>query len=125
MAEDIRDIALAKHSSRVATHLKDDGIFVDALSAARFAMAYAIKFYQRDFDTLDKLDQLGAAYDTSGNNYSVGSVDPDGYILKLMNLLYPGIETPYRYVRIIMCYGLNKIGDLYEAHQFPPVNKNM
>lgn len=116
MAEDITNIALSVQASEIANSMKNAGYFEDALSAAKFGMAYAIKYY---FDEVN-CDALEKTYDSNGNNYNVGSVDPDKYIFKLLTALYPNLTTPYRYARILMCYGLNKIGDIIdEGHLFP------
>lgn len=125
MSEDLTNISLSKHASSVADKIMETGVFDDALTAAKFGMAYAVKYYMNELDTLGKLDELGEFYDSSGKNYNVGSVDPDHYIADLMSLLYPGIATPYRYARILMCYGLNKLGDRLEDNKFLPISNNM
>lgn len=121
MAEDITNIALSAHASEVASLMKDAGYFEDALSAAKFGMAYAIKYY---FDEID-CEALEKIYDSNGNNYNVGSVDLDKYISKLLAVLYPGLTTPYRYSRVLMCYGLNKIGDIIEEGRLFPLSEHM
>ncbi len=121
MAEDITNIALSAHASEVANLMKDAGYFDDALSAAKFGMAYAIKYY---FDEID-CEALEKIYDSNGNNYNVGSVDLDKYISKLLAVLYPGLTTPYRYSRVLMCYGLNKIGDIIEEGRLFPLSEHM
>lgn len=121
MAEDITNIALSAHASEVANLMKDAGYFEDALSAAKFGMAYAIKYY---FDEID-CEALEKIYDSNGNNYNVGSVDLDKYISKLLAVLYPGLTTPYRYSRVLMCYGLNKIGDIIEEGRLFPLSEHM
>ena len=51
--------------------MKESGYFEDALTAAKFAMSYAIKYY---FDEID-CEELDKVYDANGNHYNVGSVD--------------------------------------------------
>ena len=97
MSEDLMNISLSKHASGVADSLMETKAFDDALTVAKFGMAYAVKYYMNELDTLEKLDALGECYDSLGKNYNVGSVDSDHYIADLMFLLYPGITTPYRY----------------------------
>lgn len=125
MSEDLTNISLSKHASGIADEIMETRVFDDALTVAKFGMAYAVKYYMNELDTLEKLDALGACYDSSGKNYNVGSVDPDHYIADLMALLYPGITAPYRCARILMCYGLNKLGDRLEDNRFLPISGNM
>lgn len=125
MAEDITNLRLSKHASDIANQLKETGTFDDALSSAKFGMAYAIKYYRDELATTDELDHLDNVYDATGNNYNVGSVDPDNYISQLFEILYPSSTTPYRCARVLMCFGLNKLGDLLEEGRLFPISKNM
>lgn len=125
MSEDITNLRLSKHASDIANQMKESEEFDDALSAAKFGMAYAIKYYKDNLKTINDLDCLDGVYDASGNNYNVGSIDPDNYIARFLELLYPGNRTPYRYARILMCYGLNKLGDLLDENKLFPISKNM
>ena len=122
---DLTNLALSKQASYVATQMKESGIFPDALSAAKFGMSYAIKYYWDEIDTVEEMAHLNSVYDSQGNNYNIGSVDPDKYIAQIMDALYPGCETPYTFARVIMCYGLNKLGDLLEEGKLFPINKVM
>lgn len=121
MAEDITNIALSVHASEVAESMKESGYFDDSLTAAKFGMAYAIKYY---FDKIN-CESLEKVYDSKGSNYNIGSVDPDNYISALLNALYPEVTTPYRYARVLMCYGLNKIGDIIEEGRLFPISEHM
>lgn len=125
MAENITFFSLSKHASEIANRMKDSGNFPDALVAAKFGMAYAIKYYWDEVGTSDKLVYLDNIYDTQGNHYNIGSVDPDKYIAQIMEALYPGEDTPYKFARVLMCYGLNQLGDLLEDGRLFPINKNM
>jgi len=123
--DDLTNLALSRRATDVANQMKETNEFADALSAAKFAMAYVIKYYRDEIDTPEKVEALDSTYDTLGNNYNVGSVDPDQYIAKLFNVLYPGCTTPYRYARAIMCLGLSKFGDLAEENHLFPIGKTM
>lgn len=125
MAEDITNLRLSKHASEIADQLKETGTFDDALPVAKFGMAYAIKYYRDELMTTDELDQLDNVYDSKGKNYNIGSVDPDNYISQILEALYPSSTTPYRYARVLMCFGLNKLGDLLEEGRLFPISKNM
>lgn len=121
MAEGITNIALSVHASEVAESMKESGYFGDSLTAAKFGMAYAIKYY---FDEID-CEALEKVYDSKGINYNIGSIDPDNYISTLLTALYPEVTTPYRYARVLMCYGLNKIGDIIEEGRLFPISEHM
>ena len=121
MAEDMTNIALSAHASEVANRMKESGYFEDALTAAKFAMSYAIKYY---FDEID-CEELDKVYDANGNHYNVGSVDSDNYVSKLLTSLYPNLTTPYRYARVLMCYVLNKLGDIIEEGRLFPLSEHM
>ena len=121
---DIQNLRISVHASDVAAKLVDQCCFPDALSATKFAMAYAIKFYFEDINTPEKINELDSTYTADGNNYNVGSVDKDGFIVRLFKLLYPGCETPFKYIRVVMCYGLMKMEDLIESNDLIPLSKN-
>ncbi|APG73336.1 hypothetical protein LJ046_06655 [Lactobacillus delbrueckii subsp. jakobsenii ZN7a-9 = DSM 26046] len=125
MVEDITNLRLSRLATHVATEMKESGLFEDALTAAKFGMAYAVKYNLDDVNSDDKIAQLDAVYDATGNNYNVGSVDPDHYIADFIGALYPGCTTPYRYARVLMCYGLNKLGDFLDEGKLFPINQYM
>ncbi|OCN03398.1 hypothetical protein A7X67_10970 [Clostridium sp. W14A] len=125
ITKDITNVQLSIHASEIADQLKETGTFDDALPAAKFGMAYAIKYYRDELSTTDKLDHLDKIYDAKGKNYNIGSVDPDNYISQILEALYPSSTTPYRYARVLMCFGLNKLGDLLEEGRLFPISKNM
>ena len=121
MAE--KSIVLSKNATNIATQMKESGLFSDALSAAHFGMAYAIKYYWNEIGSLEQIKALDTVYDGSGNTYNIGSLDAD--IPMIMSSLYPGCESPYNIARILMCYGLNQISDLLEDGRLLPIYKNM
>ena len=125
MPENMTNLVLSKHASNIANEMKDSGIFPDALVAAKFGMAYAIKYFWDEIGTSTELSRLDSIYDTNGNHYNIGSVDSDRYISQIMGALYPDSDTPYKFVRALMCFGLNKLGDLLEDGKLFPINKNM
>ena len=122
---DLQNMRISQHASSVAQQMVEYGCFPDALSAGKFAMAYAIKFYFDEIDTPEKIAALDSLYHADGNNYNVGSVDKDGFIVKLFQLLYPDCDTPFKYVRVVMCYGLLKMEDLIDSGDLVPLSKNM
>lgn len=125
MAENMTNLVLSKQASNVANEMKESGIFPDALVAAKFGMAYAIKYYWDEIGNSDELRRLDNVYDAQGNHYNIGSVDPDKYISQIMEALYPDSDTPYKFARVLMCYGLNQLGDLLEDGKLFPINTSM
>ncbi|MCQ2011372.1 hypothetical protein NOM01_15435 [Sporolactobacillus sp. STSJ-5] len=125
MAESIKTIVLSGQAQAVAKQMNDSGTFPDSLSAAKFGMAYAIKYYWDAVNTSDKLNHLNGVYDSKGSTYNIGSLDPDNYVLQLMEALYPDSDTPYTFTRVLICFGLNKLGDLLEEGRLFPINKVM
>lgn len=123
MSEDRNHVILSEDATAIANRLKESGHFVDALSAARFGMAYAIKLYWSDIETEEKVLALNELYDNRGSSYNIGSVDQDQTILEAIKILYPNTEIPYRLVRTIMCYGLNRIGDIIEDKNSIEISK--
>ena len=125
MAENMTFFSLSKHASDIANQMKDSGVFPDALVAAKFGMAYAIKYYWDDVGSVEEISRLDSIYDSGGNHYNIGSVDPDKYISRIMGALFPDSDTPYKFARVLMCYGLNQLGDLMEDGRLFPINNNM
>ncbi len=123
MAETV--LVLSKHATNVAEQMRDSGTFPDALAAAKFGMAYAIKYYWLQIKSSNELNHLDQIYDKGGTSYNIGSVDPDKCIAEIMAALYPDSNTPYTFTRVLMCYGLNQLGDLLEDGKLFPINKNM
>jgi hypothetical protein len=123
--KDITNLPLSKHATDIANQMKESGLFEDALSAAKFGMAYAIKYCYEEIDTAEKVARLCDIYDSAGNNYNVGSVDPDHYIADLFLVMYPGCDTPYKFARVIMCRGLNELGDFLAAGKLFPISNYM
>lgn len=104
--QDLINVRLSKAANDIAENLVATGLFDFDISAAKFALAYAIKNHFNEIDP--------ATYpitDSGGNNYGVGSVDGDGQIAMLLRALYPGLETPYVYARAFMIFGLIKLGE--------------
>lgn len=125
MVENTTNIVLSKQATYIANLMKESGSFPDALVAAKFGMAYAIKYYWDVIGKSEELRRLDDVYDTLGNHYNIGSIDPDNYIAQLMGALYPDSDTPYKFTRVLMCYGLNQLGDLFEDGRLFPINHNM
>ena len=113
---DLTNIRLSKEANDIAEELVNTGKFENVMSAAKFALAYALKNHFDDFDP-----GSNQVADSGGNNYNVGSVDKDNHISQLLRALYPGVETPYVYARALMVYGLLKIGEVIEREGMPSI----
>ncbi len=121
MAEDLKNVRLSRHASEIADSICESGLFEDRISVSKFALAYAIKNYFSEIDP-EALDSL---YDSEGSNYNIGSIDDDKFLSHLITSLYPETTTPYRYARVLMIFGLEKLGDLMSAGQLYPISNLM
>lgn len=109
MAGDIINFRLSKKANEIAELLKSTGYFDYALTAAKFALAYALKYH---FDEINPAEYT--VPDSDGSNYSIGSLDSDGQLANLLRAIYPDTTTPYLYARALMVFGLLKIGERVE-----------
>ena len=80
-------------------------------NVAKLGMAYALKYCRDEIDieSLIASKVQSDIYNNNGSNYSAGGIDPDGKIATVVREIYPNCATPYRYVRILMIYGLVKL----------------
>ena len=112
---DIVTFRLSARANDVATRLVDARKFDSALSAAKFALAYTIKNY---FDAFDPKSY--SVSDSTGNTYNVGSFDAQ--IVQAIYTLYPGVDTPMIYMRSLVNFGLEKIGDIIDQEGIPKIS---
>lgn len=106
MADDLVNIRLSRKANEVADKLVDTGFFEYAVSAAKFALAYAIKYHFEEINP--------ATYsvpDSEGSNYNIGTIDSDNQLAALLRAIYPETTTPYLYARALMVFGLTKLGE--------------
>lgn len=109
MSEDLVNIRLSLYANKIAEKLVATGYFDFTSTAAKFALAYALKNHFNDIDP-----ETYTVPDTGGSNYNVGSFDGDGQLATLLRALYPQTSTPYLYARALMVFGLTKLGELIE-----------
>ncbi len=114
---DLVNIRLSKESNDIAEALVATGKFENVITAARFALAYALKNY---FDEFEPSKYVLA--DSGGNNYNIGTVDKDGQLSQLLRAIYPDTDTPYIYARALMVFGLLKIGEKIETEGMPSIS---
>lgn len=114
---DLVNIRLSKESNDIAEALVSTGKFENVITAAKFALAYALKNHFDEFDP-----SKYAVADSGGNNYNIGTVDKDGQLSQLLRAIYPETDTPYIYARTLMVFGLLKIGEKIENEGMPSVS---
>ena len=114
---DLVNIRLSKESNDIAESLVATGKFENVITAAKFALAYAIKNYFDEFNPATY-----AVADSGGNNYNIGTVDKDGRLSLLLRAIYPETDTTYIYARALMVYGLLKIGEIIETEGMPNIS---
>lgn len=119
MSEDLKNVRLSAKTTDIADRILESGVFDDKICVCKFALAYAIS---KHFSEIDP-ELLDSAYDANGSNYNVGSIDDDKFISQLVTSVYPGTTTPYRYARVLMIFGLEKLGALLDAGQLYPLNQ--
>lgn len=106
MAEDLVNIRLSLYANEIADKLVATGYFDYSSTAAKFALAYALKNHFEEFDPLNY-----EISDTGGNNYNLGTFDSDNQLALIIKSLYPETTTPYLYARALMIFGLTKLGE--------------
>ena len=119
MAEDLKNVRLSQSATEIADKIMESELFDDKISVAKFALAYTVKYH---IDGLDP-DLLDATYDSNGSNYNIGSIDEDKFLSGLIQAIYPNTTTPYRYIRVLMIYGLERLGELLAEGRLYPLNQ--
>lgn len=114
---DMVNIRLSKEANEVAERLVATGKFENVITAAKFALAYALKNHFDEFDPM-----IFSAPDSAGSNYNVGTVDNDGKLAALLRAIYPDTETPYSYARSLMIFGLMKIRERIDVEGMPTIS---
>lgn len=114
---DIVNLRLSKEANDIAERLVATGKFENVITAAKFALAYALKNHFDEFNP-----ETYSVADSSGNNYNIGSVDNDGTLSALLRAIYPTTVTPYIYARALMVFGLLKLGERIETEGMPTVS---
>ena len=100
------DLRLSQRASDyVAQMFVDEGWFTTRKEAALFAAAYVLKYLFHEFDPASYI-----VPDQQGTNYAYGNLDEGGYWENLIRNLYQ-TETPRLFLRNLIIYGLEEIGD--------------
>lgn len=109
MAENMADISISLRAKQVADRFVEEGYFSTRAEAAIFAAAYILKTQFNSFDPSTYVVSDGA-----GLNNAYGTYDRDGKWEKLLSSLYK-TDTPRTYLRNLMVYGLETLGDEIES----------
>ena len=122
MEEDYKTtLRMSSNATVIADKIVSSGKFEDRLSVFQFAFAYAIKTQGKNLNP----ELLDSKYDAGGSTYNIGSLDSDGFLEKIILLVYPNCKTPYRYIRGIMIYGTECLGELLDNGKLFPISQHM
>lgn len=122
MAEDFTNVRLSIKATEVADRLFDTGFFEDRVTIVKLGFAYAVAQYYGKFSPVE----VDAQEDSGGINYNVGSLDNDKSMAELARILYPEQQsTPYRTIRGLVCYGLEKLGERNDRGELFPIYEIM
>lgn len=113
--EDLRNIRITAKADSIIEELQSKFLFKTAQAAERFALVFALKNYRDkiDFETLD------ATYKSDGTNQNTATIDTQNNLFQnLFRIIYPKCETPYRYIRVAIIFGLYKIDELMKEPDF-------
>ena len=91
-------IGLTTKNRPTMNKLMDNDIFPDQISAAKFALALAIKS-DVDLGTIDSTDTI----------WNMGSFDKEGELKNLINALYPNNDNPNRLIEYLINRGIEII----------------
>ena len=106
--DDIKNIRVSEKSNSVLEDLsKTQGLFKDAIDAARFSFSYALN---NNLDTDFALNNYSTGQ-ASFNKWDIGAFDTDGAIRLLILKRHPESECPYRIMQTIVNLGLESISN--------------
>lgn len=118
MAEDFTNIRLSGKASLIADRILDSKLFEDKATLCKFAFAYAIKYHAGEIDA----DAINEQTDSNGTNYSIGTLDGDKFLAQFVQAFNPDVIAPYRFIRAVMVYGLEKLGERFDSGTLYPIS---
>ena len=111
--EDYKNIRISLDADVIVDEMIDRFCFPTRVSAMRFALAFALRDYRTEID----YEKLDTAYEKNGTNLNTGTIDDQNLIFRTLILtLFPDCETPYKFARVAIIYGLYKIKDLMSSN---------
>lgn len=109
---DLKQISFSSEIKQIADEMIQRFGFSESLAAIKFGFAYAIKNYQREItEETEKNQELYSR----GLDYSVSSFSDDE-IINTIEVLYPEISEPFRFLRTACVFGLRKIKTLMDSN---------
>lgn len=107
--EDVKNIHISVKATEIAEKIKEQFYFKNLNEVLRFALSLSLRDYLNEID----FDILESQYDSNGANYNTGSIDSDDSVFRtIIPMLIPDCQTPYRFARIAIIYGLYKIDEM-------------
>ena len=104
--EDYKNIRISLDADVIVDELIQTFCFPTRVSVMRFALAYALRDFKNEID----FEGLDNVYEKNGTNLNTGTFDDQNMIIRtLIITLFPGCETPYKYARTAIIWGLYKI----------------
>ena len=110
--EDYKNIRISSDADVIIDEIIRKYHFPTRVSVMRFSLAFALRDYKDEI----QFDFLDNHYEKNGTNLNTGTVDDQSLIFKvLITTLFPSCETPYKYARVAIIYGLYKIKERMDA----------
>lgn len=126
MSGEMVNIRLSSGATRVMEAIyEESGLFQDKVDVAKFAMSYALKNCFDEVECESDVLKIESDSEADGSNYNVGTIDNDRFVFDVIRLLYPEAESPYRLVRGLMVFGLERLGELKEKNELFPLSRWM
>lgn len=111
--EDYKNIRISLDADVIVDDLIHKYCFPTRVSVMRFALSYALRDYRNEIN----FESLDSVYEKNGTNLNTGTFDDQNLIFKaLITTLFPACETPYKYARVAIIYGLNKLKEKMDAN---------
>lgn len=111
--EDYKNIRISLDADVIVDELIQKFCFPTRVSAMRFALSYALRDFRNEID----FENLDSVYEKNGTNLNTGTIDNQDMIFKtLITILFPNCDTPYKYARVAIIYGLFKIKEKMESN---------
>lgn len=111
--EDYKNIRISLAADVIVDEIIQKYCFPTRVSAMRFALSYALRDYRNEIN----FESLDSVYEKNGTNLNTGTIDDQNLIFKtLITTLFPDCETPYKYARVAIIYGLIKIKEKMDAN---------
>lgn len=111
--EDIKNIRISQEATKIAELLESKYYFPSITSVLRFSLSLSLRDYIKEID----YETLDYQYSSDGINLNTGTIDNEVSIFRtLIPEIIPGCNTPYRFARVAIIYGLFKIREKIEEN---------